>query len=207
MTVATVYSQDKKEAGSIELSPAIFNVDIKPEVLHLVVRSIRASRRSGTHCTKTRSFVSGGGAKPWKQKGTGRARSGSSRSPIWRGGGITFGPQQRDYSFKVNKKILKLAMKMALSSRVLNGNILILKRISLGGISTKSFKAVLDTLEIGKALIVSDSLDNSLFLSARNLKGISCTTVDQLNVYEVLKHKQLVLFEDSVAQIQAKLQG
>lgn len=127
MAVVKVYDQNKQEAGEITLAPEVFEVEVRPEILHLVVRAQRAAFRAGTHATKTRAFVSGGGLKPWRQKGTGRARAGSIRSPLWRGGAIIFGPQPRDYEFKVNKKVRKLALRMALSSRLAGSNLLVVK--------------------------------------------------------------------------------
>ena len=139
MATIKVYDQEKQEVGSVELAPEVFEVEARPEILNLVVRAQRAAQRAGTHKAKTRAFVSGGGVKPWKQKGTGRARAGSNRSPIWRGGAIIFGPLPRDYSFKVNSKVRSLAMRMALSSRVAGNNLLVVKGINLPDGKTKNF--------------------------------------------------------------------
>ena len=137
MAVVKVYDQDKTEQGELTLTPEVFEVAVRPEILHLVVRAQLAAKRAGTHSTKTRAMVSGGGVKPWRQKGTGRARAGSNRSPVWRGGAILFGPQPRKYDFKVNKKIRKLALRMALSSRLAGDNLLVVKGFDLPEAKTK----------------------------------------------------------------------
>lgn len=205
MAVVKVYDQNKKEAGDITLAPEVFEVEVKPEILNLVVRAQRAAMRAGTHATKTRAAVSGGGAKPWRQKGTGRARSGSSRSPIWRGGAIVFGPQPRDYGFKVNKKVRRLAMRMALSSRLAAETLMVVKAIELPEVKTKLMADVVGKLGLAKALIVANGVDEKLALSARNLPGITVQNVEQLNVYDVLRHKQLVLLESAVECVQERL--
>lgn len=206
MAVVKVYDQDKKEAGEVTLASDVFEVEVRPEILNLVVRAQLAAKRAGTHAVKTRAFVSGGGAKPWKQKGTGRARSGSNRSPIWRGGAVIFGPQPRDYSFKVNSKVRALAMKMALSSRLAGESLLVVKGIELPEVKTKLFAKVAGTLGLKKALIVAPEENNTLTLSARNVPGITLTTPERLSVYEILKHTQLVLLEGAVAPVQARFQ-
>ncbi|MFV0349696.1 MAG: 50S ribosomal protein L4 [Halodesulfovibrio sp.] len=205
MAVVKVYDQNKQEAGDITLAPEVFEVEVKPEILNLVVRAQRAAMRAGTHATKTRAEVSGGGAKPWRQKGTGRARSGSSRSPIWRGGAIIFGPQPRDYGFKVNKKVRRLAMRMALSSRLAAESLMVVKGIELAEVKTKLMAEVVGKLGLGKALIIANGADEKLALSARNLPGITVQNVEQLNVYDVLRHKQLVLLEGAVEPVQERL--
>ncbi|GFM34341.1 50S ribosomal protein L4 [Desulfovibrio subterraneus] len=205
MAVVKVYDQNKQEAGDITLAPEVFEVEVKPEILNLVVRAQRAAMRAGTHATKTRAEVSGGGAKPWRQKGTGRARSGSSRSPIWRGGAIIFGPQPRDYGFKVNKKVRRLAMRMALSSRLAAESLMVVKGIELPEVKTKLMAEVVSKLGLGKALIIANGADEKLALSARNLPGITVQNVEQLNVYDVLRHKQLVLLEGAVEPVQERL--
>ncbi len=205
MAVVKVYDQDKKEAGEVTLAPEVFEVAVRPEILHLVVRSQLAARRAGTHETKTRAFVSGGGRKPFRQKGTGNARAGSNRSPVWRGGAIIFGPQPRDYSFKVNKKIRKLALCMALSSRLAGETLLVVKGIELPEAKTKMFAKVAGNLGLQKALIVTPDEDAKLTLSARNIPGITLTTPDRLSVYEILKHKQLVLLEGAVEHVATRL--
>lgn len=206
MATMTVFDQNKVKAGEVTLAPEVFEVEARPEILNLVVRAQMAAKRAGTHQTKTRAFVSGGGNKPWKQKGTGRARSGSNRSPIWRGGAIVFGPQPRDYSFKVNSKVRALALKMALSSRLAAENLLVVKAIELPEAKTKHFAKVADTLGLTKALIVTPEVDEALSRSARNIPGLTLTTPDRLSVLEVLRHKQLVLLEGAVSPVQARFE-
>ena len=205
MAVVKLYDQNKAEAGEITLAPEVFEVEVKPEILNLVVRAQRAAKRAGTHSVKGRSEIRGGGAKPWRQKGTGRARAGSSRSPIWRGGAVTFGPQPRDYGFKVNKKVRRLAIKMALSSRLSGENLMVVNGIELPEVKTKLMAGVTEALGLNKALIVAKDLDEKLVLSARNLPGITVQSVEQLNVYDVLRHKQLVLLEGAVESVQERL--
>lgn len=204
MAVVKIYDQNKQESGEIELLSDVFEVEVRPEILNLVVRAQLAAKRAGTHAAKTRALVSGGGVKPWKQKGTGRARSGSNRSPVWRGGAIVFGPQPRDYSFKVNSKVRSLAMKMALSARLADNELMVVKGIELPEAKTKLFVKVADALGLKKALIVTADENKTLTLSSRNLEGITLTTPDRLSVYEILKHKQLVILENAVAPVQAR---
>ena len=206
MATITVFDQNKVKAGEVTLAPEVFEVEARPEILNLVVRAQMAAKRAGTHQTKTRAFVSGGGNKPWRQKGTGRARSGSNRSPIWRGGAIVFGPQPRDYSFKVNSKVRALALKMALSSRLAAENLLVVKAIELPEAKTKHFAKVADTLGLTKALIVTPEDNEALARSARNIPGLTLTTPDRLSVLEVLRHKQLVLLEGAVSPVQARFE-
>ena len=206
MATVKVYDQNKQESGDITLASDVFEVEVRPEILNLVVRAQMAAKRAGTHKAKTRAFVSGGGVKPWKQKGTGRARAGSNRSPVWRGGAIVFGPQPRDYSFKVNSKVRALAMKMALSSRLAGESLLVVKGIELPEAKTKHFAKVAGTLGLNKALIVTAEESEALTRSARNIPGITLTTPDRLSVLEILRHKQLVLLEGAVAPVQARFE-
>ncbi len=205
MATITIYDQTKKEVGSMDLAPEVFEVPVKPEILHLVVRSQLAAKRQGTHATKTRGMKRGGGAKPWRQKGTGRARAGSTRSPLWRGGGTTFGPQPRDYSFKVNKKVRRLALRMALTSRFSEEKLMVVKSIDLPEIKTKLFVEVADALGLNKALVIVKDADNKLLLSARNIPGIKLISADQLNVYDILKHRQVVMLENAAQDLQERL--
>jgi large subunit ribosomal protein L4 len=205
MAVVKVYDQEKNESGELSLDPAAFEVAVRPEILHLVVRSQLAGRRAGTHAVKTRAFVSGGGRKPFRQKGTGNARSGSNRSPVWRGGAIVFGPQPRDYSFKINKKIRKLALRMAVSSRLADNALMVVKGIDLPEAKTKLFAKVAGALGLDKALIVLPAEDRTLALSSRNLPGITLITPERLSVYEILRHRQLVLFAGAVEPVAARL--
>ncbi len=204
MAQITVFDQEKKEAGSITLNPEVFEVPVRAEILNLVVRAQRASWRAGTHSTLTRSMMKGGGAKPWRQKGTGRARAGSNISPIWTGGAITFGPQPRDYSFKVNKKVWRLALKMALSTRLQGEKLLVVKDIVLPEAKTKHFVKVKETLGLGKTLVVAPADSEALVLSARNVPGVTVITPEQLNVYDILSHKHLVLMEGVVENVVAR---
>ena len=204
MATIKVYDQEKQEVGSVELAPEVFEVEARPEILNLVVRAQRAAQRAGTHKAKTRAFVSGGGVKPWKQKGTGRARAGSNRSPIWRGGAIIFGPLPRDYSFKVNSKVRSLAMRMALSSRVAGNNLLVVKGINLPDGKTKNFAKVAKTLGLTQALVVAPEMTENLDRSSRNLPNVTLTTPDRLSVYEILKNKQLVLLQDAIVPVEAR---
>lgn len=205
MAVVKVYDQTKQEAGEVTLAPEVFEVPVRPEILNLVVRSIRAAKRAGTHSTLTRSMMKGGGAKPWRQKGTGRARAGSNVSPVWRGGAVAFGPQPRDYSFKVNKKVRSLAMKMALSARQFDQKLMVVKAIELPEAKTKHFASVAKALELRKALVVIPANDEALERSARNIPGITVATPEQLNVYTILVHPQLVLLEGAVEPLVARL--
>ena len=209
MATLKVYDQDKKEAGEITLAPELFEVEVRPEILNLVVRAHRAALRAGTHQVKTRAFVSGGGRKPFKQKGTGNARQGTNRSPIMRGGAVVFGPQPRDYSFKINKKVRTLALRMALSSRVADNDVMIVKAIDLAEAKTKCFTKVAGALGLSKALVVCPgedvAKDTAVLLAARNIPGITVVTPDKVNVYEVLNHKQVVLLEGSLPHLEARL--
>ena len=204
MPTVAIYDIANKKVGDLELNESIFGVEVNEALLHQAVVMQLASQRLGTHATKTRGMVRGGGRKPWKQKGTGRARSGSNRSPIWRGGAIIFGPSPRDYSFKVNSKVRALAMKMALSSRLAAETLMVLKGIELPEAKTKHFAKVADTLGLSKALIVAPAEDCALTRSARNIPGLTLTTVDRLSVLEILKHKQLVLLEGAIEPVQAR---
>ena len=208
MAVMKVYDQYKQEAGEVTLAPEVFEVEVRPEILNLVVRAYRAAQRAGTHAAKTRAFVSGGGRKPFKQKGTGNARQGSNRSPIMRGGAIIFGPQPRDYSFKVNKKVRALALRMALSSRVADG-LMVVKGIELAEAKTKLFAGVAKNLGLTKALVVAAPEENgvnpTLALAARNLPGITLVTPDAVNVYDVLNCKQLVVLEGALPHLEERL--
>lgn len=208
MAVMKVYDQNNQEAGEVTLAPEVFEVEVRPEILNLVVRAYRAAQRAGTHAAKTRAFVSGGGRKPFKQKGTGNARQGSNRSPIMRGGAIIFGPQPRDYSFKVNKKVRALALRMALSSRVADG-LKVVKGIELAEAKTKLFAGVAKNLGLTKALVVAAPEENgvnpTLALAARNLPGITLVTPDAVTVYDVLNCKQLVVLEGALPHLEERL--
>ncbi len=206
MTSVKVYDQEKNVVGEIELPDEIFGVEIKPEILHFVVRAHLANSRVGTASVKTRSTISGGGRKPWRQKGTGRARVGSIRSPIWRGGAVIHGPQPRDYSFKVNKKIKKLALKMALTSKLKNEELLVVDKIVTGSPKTKEFVQIKNKLELKKALIVLPEKDNNLFLASRNVPDVKVIGPESLNIYEILKYENLVITPEIVETLKQRLQ-
>lgn len=207
MPIVKEFTQEKKEVGTVELSSDVFDVAIRPEIVHFVVRAIRASRRSGTHATKTRSEVSGGGAKPWKQKGTGRARAGSNRSPLWKGGAVIFGPQPRNYSFKVNKKIRALALKMVLTSYVKEEKLIVLDRFSLANYSTASFRKVMELFSMPSALVIDAERNDILSRSSSNLPKYHYVTYQQLNVYDMLKYEYLVLVKDAVSLLHKRFEG
>lgn len=204
MATVKVYDQAHQEAGEVTLAPEVFEVEPRPEILNFVVRSQMAARRSGTHNAKTRGQVSGGGVKPWKQKGTGRARAGSSRSPVWRGGAIIFGPQPREYGFKVNSKIRALALRMALSSRLKSDRLMVVSDIEIAEPKTKLFAKVVKELGLDKALVVLPEKNETLLRASNNLQEVTMTTPDQLNVWQILKHKQLVLLKDAISRIETR---
>ncbi|MDR2502878.1 MAG: 50S ribosomal protein L4 [Deltaproteobacteria bacterium] len=205
MAVLKIYDQENRETGEISLSPEVFEVPVRPEILHLVVRAQRASWRSGTHSTLSRSMMKGGGAKPWRQKGTGRARAGSGISPLWRGGAVLFGPQPRDYSFKVNKKVRRLALRMALSASLTDNKLRVIKNIELPAAKTKHFAEVAGKLGLTKALLVLPQADEALERSSRNIQGITLCTPEGLSVYDILNHRQLILMEQAVEGITCRL--
>ena len=205
MASVKIFDQTNKEVGSMELAPEVFEMSVRPEILHLIVRAQLAAKRAGTHQVKTRSFVAGSGAKPWRQKGTGRARSGAKRSPIWKGGAVVHGPQPRSYEFKVNKKIKTLALKMALSSKVAGESLLVVDKLELPEAKTKLFAGLAGTFGWKKALIVLEDSNNTIELSARNLPGIKVVRQDMLNVYDLLKHPQLVMVQGAAKAVQERL--
>jgi large subunit ribosomal protein L4 len=205
MTNVKIYDQNKQEVGEMALADEIFRVEVQPEILHLAVRSHLAKLRAGTVGVKTRGQVRGGGKKPWRQKGTGRARVGSIRSPLWRGGAVVHGPQARDYGFKINKQVRKLAMKMALSSRFTSEGMIVVDKLSFDRIKTKDFVACKEKLGLKKALIVVAEKDKNLALSARNVPGILVLDQQSINVYEVLKYPQMVLDRGAVEALQERL--
>ena len=205
MAVCDVLNTLAEKVGEIDLNDNLFNVEIKTGILHEVICMQRANRRSGNACTKTRGDVSGGGAKPWRQKGTGRARAGSRTSPIWRGGGVTFGPKPRDYSYSLPKKVKKLALKMALSARNQEGNLVIVNKLDLPEIKTKNFVAVMSNFQFYNCLLITDSIDDKISLSARNAVGFKVLPVAGLNVYDILKYSKLMLLQSSLVKIEERL--
>lgn len=205
MANAKVYDQSRKEIGEIELADDIFQIEVRPEILHLAVRSHLGKMRAGTVAVKTRGTVRGGGKKPWRQKGTGRARAGSIRSPLWRGGAVVHGPQARSYELKINKQIRKLALKMALSARFSTDDLLVVDKLQFAEIKTKSFVACKNDLQLKKALIIVGEYDNTLSLSARNVPGVLVLDSKSMNVYELLKYPQVVLDKNAVAVLHERL--
>ena len=204
MPKANLYNMAGEQVGEVELSEAVFGIEPNEIVLHAAIKNHLANCRQGTQSALTKGEVSYTTAKPWRQKGTGRARAGSNRSPVWRGGAILFGPQPRKYDFKVNKKIRKLALRMALSSRLAGENLLVVKGFDLPEAKTKVFAKIAGNLGLSKALIIAPEESRNLVLSSRNLPGITLTTPDQLSVYEILKHKQLVLLEGAVEPVETR---
>ena len=202
MANVSVYNMEGKEVGTIELNDAVFGAPVNEHLVHMAVVQHLANKRQGTQKAKTRSEVSGGGRKPWRQKGTGHARQGSTRSPQWKGGGVVFAPVPRDYSFKLNKKEKRAALKSALTSRVESGKLIVLDELKLDEIKTRKFKAVMDNLKVNKALVVLADKDEKVIKSARNLPTVGTTQVELINVYDILKGDTLVLTKDAVAKIE-----
>ncbi|MDP2756445.1 MAG: 50S ribosomal protein L4 [Desulfurivibrionaceae bacterium] len=205
MAVTEIFNVDNVKVGDLELNDNLFAVPVNPHIIHEIVRMQRAARRAGTACTKTRTEVRGGGKKPWKQKGTGRARAGSRTSPLWRGGGVVFGPKPRDYSFKMPKKVKKLGLRMALSSRFGDNLVLVLDNFKIDEIKTKRFIGVMNNLKIDNALIVIPERDDHLERSSRNVQGFKVIPTAGLNVYDILLHKHIVLLQPCIGQLEERL--
>ena len=202
MANVAVYNIEGKQVDTIELNDAVFGVEINEHLVHMAVVNQLANKRQGTQSAKTRGEVSGGGKKPWRQKGTGHARQGSIRAPQWKGGGVVFAPKPRDYSFKMNKKEKALAIKSALTSRVQEDKFVVVDKFGFNEIKTKKMKEVLDNLKVKKALIVLDKKDENVTLSARNLPNVRTVLSNSINVYDILKYDTLVITKDAVAQIE-----
>jgi len=202
MATVKVYNMEGAEVGSIELNDTIFGVDVNTHLMHMAVVSQLANKRQGTQSAKTRAEVSGGGRKPWRQKGTGQARQGSTRSPQWRHGGVVFAPKPREYGFKMNRKEKALAIKSALTSRVEDGKIFVVDQISLDEIKTKKMTTMLGKLGLEKALIVMDRKDDNVILSARNIPDVTTVTSNAINVFDILKYGNMVITKDAVQQIE-----
>ena len=205
MAVCEVLNSLAEKVGEIDLNDALFSVEVNTGILHEVVCMQRANQRSGNACTKTRGEVSGGGAKPWRQKGTGRARAGSRTSPVWRGGGTVFGPKPRDYSYSLPKKVRRLALKMALSARNQEGNLVVVDQFSLDQAKTREFVKVMDNFKFDNCLVVTGEMDEKLGLSARNAVGNKVLPVAGLNVMDILKHSKLMLVQTSLAKLEERL--
>ena len=202
MATVKVYNIEGKEVGSMELNDAIFGVEVNSHLMHMAVVQQLANKRQGTQSALTRAEVRGGGRKPWRQKGTGHARQGSTRAPQWKGGGVVFAPKPRDYSFKMNKKEKALAIKSALTTRVQADKIYVLDSISFDEIKTKKMVAVMDNLKLDKALVVLDKKDDNVILSARNIPTVRTALANAINVYDIVKYDALVITKDAVAQIE-----
>lgn len=203
MPKVALYNISGSQVGEVELNDAIFGIEPNKHVLHEAVVMQLASLRQGTHKVKGRSEVRGGGRKPWKQKGTGRARQGSIRSPQWKGGGVVFGPTPRSYAYKLPKKVRRLAIKSALSSKVIANEIIVLDALTLNAPKTKEFAAILNNLKADrKALIVAPSYDDNVALSARNIPGVKFVAADGINVLDVLKHDKLIITKEAVQKVE-----
>ena len=202
MANVSVYNMEGKEVGTIELNDSVFGVEVNEHLVHMAVVQQLANNRQGTQKAKTRSEVSGGGRKPWRQKGTGHARQGSTRSPQWTGGGVVFAPKPRDYSFKMNKKEKNAAIKSVLTSKVNDSKFIVLDELKLEGIKTKEVVAVLKNLNVEKALIVTADKDENVVLSARNIPTVRTALTNTINVYDMLKYDTVVITKDAVAKIE-----
>ncbi|MCM1099972.1 MAG: 50S ribosomal protein L4 [Clostridium sp.] len=202
MANVSVYNMEGKEVGTIELSDAVFGVKVNEHLVHMAVVQQLANNRQGTQKAKTRSEVSGGGRKPWRQKGTGHARQGSIRAPQWTGGGVVFAPTPRDYSFKMNKKEKRAALKSALSDKVAGSNLIVLDELKFGEIKTKNFVNVMNNLNVEQGLVVIADRDQNVILSARNVADVNTSLVNEINVYDIMKAKKVILTKDAVAKIE-----
>lgn len=202
MANVSVYNIEGKEVGSIELNDAVFGVEVNEHLVHMAVVNQLANNRQGTQSAKTRSEVSGGGRKPWRQKGTGHARQGSTRAPQWTGGGIVFAPKPRDYSFKMNKKEKRIALLSALSSKVAESKIVVLDEFKLDEIKTKKFVEVMNNLKVENALVVLEGENKNVVLSGRNIPSVKVTATNEINTYDVLKYTTLVITKAAVEKLE-----
>ena len=202
MANVSVYNMEGKEVGTLELNDAVFGVEVNEHLVHLAVVAQLANKRQGTQKAKTRSEVSGGGRKPWRQKGTGHARQGSTRAPQWTGGGVVFAPTPRSYEIKLNKKERRLALKSALTSRVQENKLIVLDELKLSAPKTKDMQKVLDALKVNKALVVLNENDANVVLSTRNIPDVVTALANTINVYDILKYNTVILTKASVAAIE-----
>ena len=202
MANVSVYNMEGKEVGTIELNDAVFGVEVNEHLVHMAVVAQLANKRQGTQKAKTRSEVSGGGRKPWRQKGTGHARQGSTRSPQWTGGGVVFAPTPRDYSFKLNKKEKRLALKSALTSRLQENKLIVVDELKFDEVKTKNFKQVMDNLKVEKGLVILAENDANTVLSARNIPEVKTSLVNTINVFDILKYNTVVATKAAVASIE-----
>lgn len=206
MTVVNLINQDNNIVDELKLPEGLFEQKVRPEIMNQVVKAHLAAKRAGTVGVKTRSLIRGGGKKPWRQKGTGRARAGSVRSPLWQGGAVIHGPKMRDYNLKVNKKVKKLAFKMALSSKLADGELLVINGLEVPSHKTKEFMAIKKKLNLKKSLIVVPKKDNNLSFSSRNIPGIKLLLPEQVTVYDILLYPQLVVTPEVIDNFQKRLQ-
>ena len=202
MANVSVYNMEGKEVGALELNDAVFGVEVNEHLVHLAVVAQLANKRQGTQKAKTRSEVSGGGRKPWRQKGTGHARQGSTRSPQWTGGGVVFAPTPRDYTIRLNKKEKRAALRSALTSRVQDNKFIVVDELKFDEIKTKKFQNVMDNLKVSKALVVLGDNDQNTVLSARNIAGVKTAQAGTINVYDILKYNTVVATKAAVASIE-----
>ncbi len=202
MANVSVYNMEGKEVGKMDLNDAVFGVEVNEHLVHMAVVQHLANKRQGTQKAKTRSEVSGGGRKPWRQKGTGHARQGSTRSPQWTGGGVVFAPVPRDYSFKLNKKEKRAALKSALTSRVQGDKFIVLDELKLDEIKTKKFQEMLNNLKVSKATVITAEDDKNVALSARNIPGVITTVAANINTYDIMKYNTVIATKDAVAKIE-----
>jgi len=202
MASVSVYNMEGKEVGTIELNDAVFGVKVNEHLVHMAVVQHLANKRQGTQKAKTRAEVSGGGRKPWRQKGTGHARQGSTRAPQWTGGGVVFAPVPRDYSFKLNKKEKRAALKSALTSKVQDSKLIVVDELKFDEIKTKNFVKVMDNLKVQKGLVVIADSNENVVMSARNVEGIDTTLANTINVYDIMKAKTVILTKDAVTKIE-----
>jgi large subunit ribosomal protein L4 len=205
MAVVNVLNHKAEKVSQVELTDDIFSVPIKPEILHQIVTMQLATKRAGTASVKNRSAIRGSTRKLFRQKGTGRARRGSVKSPLLRGGGVVFGPHPKDWGYKVPKKVRKMGLKMALSSKLLDNELLVLEGFGLEGVKTNDFARTMQTLDVENALIVVDQVETNLDLSSRNIQGVKVLMVAGLNVYDILKYKHLILLTSSLEGIERRL--
>ena len=202
MANVAVYNMEGKEVGTMELNDAVFGVEVNDHLVHAVVVAQLANKRQGTQKAKTRSEVSGGGRKPWRQKGTGHARQGSTRAPQWTGGGVVFAPTPRDYTIKLNKKERRLALKSVLTAKVQENKFIVLDELKLDEIKTKKFQAVLDNLNVNKAMVVLNENDKNVVMSAKNIPNVITAQTNTINVYDILKYNTMIVTKAAVETIQ-----
>ena len=203
MPTAVLYNMQGSKVGDVELSAALFGAEVNKAVLHETVVNYLANQRQGTQSTKTRTEVSGGGAKPFRQKGTGRARQGSTRAPQWIKGGVALGPKPRDYSYSINKKVKKLAMVSALSAKAADECVMVIDNLTMDEIKTKAIADMLKAMGVdSKALIVTNEMEKNVYLSARNIEGVKASYVGMLNVYDILNHDKFIVAKDAIAKLE-----